>query len=120
MIDYTLPLGQVRLLTSDVDETNPLLTDAQINGFLTLQTNTFRAAALALHTIATSEVLLSKKIRMQNGTSTDGPAVAAELRALAATLEARADVEDQAAQESFFEIVPMGEDHAEAAEWRIL
>ena len=43
------------------------------------------AAADALETIAVSEVLVSKKIRTQDLT-TDGPAVSAELRALAKRL----------------------------------
>ena len=47
-------------------------------------------AARALRTIAASEVLLAKKITTQD-LSTDGPAVAAELRKQAAGLRARAD-----------------------------
>ena len=42
-----------------------------------------RTVAAALRTIAASEVLVSKKIRTQD-LQTDGPAVAAELRALPA------------------------------------
>ena len=49
-----------------------------------------RTVASALRTIATSEVLVSKKIHNQD-LQTDGPAVAAELRALAREWDAKAD-----------------------------
>lgn len=49
-----------------------------------------RTVAAALRTIAASEVLVSKKIRTQD-LQTDGPAVAAELRALAREWDAKAD-----------------------------
>ena len=49
-----------------------------------------RTVASALRTIAASEVLVSKKIQSQDLT-TDGPAVSAELRALAREWDAKAD-----------------------------
>lgn len=119
-IDYSLPLGKVRLLITDV-ATNPadrLFTDEQLDVFLDLGRNVVkRAAAQALLTIALSETLLGKKVRMQNGTSTDGPAVSAELRALAGRLTREADLEEADAEGSVFEIVPSGQTHAEGAEW---
>ena len=54
------------------------------------------AAADALEAIAVSEVLVSKKIRT-NDLTTDGPAVSAELRALAKQLRDRAEREIDAA-----------------------
>ena len=107
MIDYSTSLGQVRLLIADVDETGLLLfTDAQINAFLTLESGNVRlAAAQALDTIASSEALVSKKIRTQD-LQTDGPAVAAELRERAAALREQADTIDPATGEPFaFDIV---------------
>lgn len=90
-IDPTTSIGLVRLLVTDVDETDPLFTDAQITAFLNLeQLNTRLAAAQALDAIARSEVLVSKKIRTQD-LQTDGPAVAAELRASATELRRQAD-----------------------------
>lgn len=81
----------VRLLTSDVDPENQLLTDDQYMALLELYDgDARRAAARALRTMAASEVLLSKKITTQD-LSTDGPAVAAELRKQAEQLEAEAD-----------------------------
>lgn len=108
-IDYTLPLGKVRLLILDT-ATAPadrLFTDAQLDAFLEMNGGGVkRTAAQALLVVATSEALLSKKIRTQD-LSTDGPAVAAELRAQAAVLVAQADTEDAAAAESLFEIIPL-------------
>jgi len=88
-------VGMVRLLITDMSEADPLFTDVQIEAFLTLEGGVRRAAASALETIARSEVLISKKITTQD-LSTDGPAVAAELRAQAKALreQARQDVDD--------------------------
>jgi hypothetical protein len=90
--DYTSARGQVRLLISDVNEGNFLIADDQIDGYLAIESGRVkRAAARALDAIATSEVLISKKIRTLD-LQTDGPAVAAELRALAKQLR---DEDDQ-------------------------
>lgn len=115
-IDYDSSVGEVRLLISDVDEDNLLLTDKMIQAFLRMAgSNVNRAAAKALVTIATSETLTSKYIRTQD-LSTDGPKVSAELRALAASLLAEADAADNLV--SFFEIVPFEDSfHKEAAEY---
>jgi hypothetical protein len=93
-IDFTSPTGQVRLLIADVDEGNQLLTDLMVAGFLAMHDQDVRlAAAAALDSIASSEVLVSKKIRTQD-LSTDGPAVAAELRAQAQGLRDQVALED--------------------------
>ncbi|MCV2395927.1 hypothetical protein OEB99_16550 [Actinotalea sp. M2MS4P-6] len=113
MIDYATATGQVRLLIADVDETAPLLDDDAVNGYLALngvtdptdtsdKAATRRAAADALDAIASSESLISKKIRTQAGVSTDGPAVAADLRKHAAQLRAQAEEYDDG---GFFETV---------------
>lgn len=115
-VDYTTPLGQVRLLTADLDDSAPLIADAVLLGYLTLQDgNVHRAAADALDAMSTSEVLLSKKIRSQD-LQTDGPAVAAELRKQAVALRARADVLVAQADAGYFEIIPMADLYAEATE----
>lgn len=76
----------VRLLIADLDPDNRLMRDQDLDVFLTLNdSDVYLAAAAALDTIATSEALLSKKIRTQD-LATDGPAVAAELRARAGQL----------------------------------
>ena len=79
------PLDAVRFLIADVGE-DSLLADSQVAEMLALNGGSIRrAAADCLDAIATSEVLVSKKIRTQDLT-TDGPAVSAELRALAKRL----------------------------------
>ena len=105
-VDPTTSIGMVRLLSTDLDEVSPLFTDAQIAAFLTLEANNVRlAAAQALDTIASSEALVSKKIRTQD-LQTDGPAVAEELRARATALRKQADTIDPATGEPFaFDIV---------------
>jgi hypothetical protein len=92
-IDYETPLGQVRLLISDVNDAEPILTDTHINGFLGLNgENVRRAAADALDAIASSEALVSKAIRTQD-LQTDGAKVADALRKHADRLRAQADAE---------------------------
>lgn len=104
-IDFTRADGQVRLLVSDVDETNQVLTDPMVLGFLaryglkadspiTPRGGISRAAADALDTIATSESLVLKYIRTGDGLTTDGPKVAAELRTRAKSLRDQADRDD--------------------------
>lgn len=97
-------ISRVRLLIADLPKdgeagcgTGTLLTDTQVEDLLDLSGgNVKRAAARALRTIATSEVLLSKKITQQD-LSVDGPAVAAELRAQADALDAEAQRDEDRA-----------------------
>ena len=88
MADVAL-LTTVRVLIADPipwPRGDPLLSDDALAALLTLNGDDARlAAADALEAIAVSEVLVSKKIRTQDLT-TDGPAVSAELRALAKRL----------------------------------
>jgi hypothetical protein len=120
-IDYTEPVGQVRLLITDSSEepAEQLFNDEQLKAFLSLCGESIhRAAAKALLVMAASEVMVSKKIRTQD-LSTDGPAVSAELRALAAVLNQTADAEDAAAAGSYFEIVPFADPYrGEGEEYR--
>lgn len=113
-IDFSSPSGQVRLLTADLG-TPPLLDDELLDGYLQLESgNVLRAAAAALDAMATSDILISRKIRTQD-LSTDGPAVAAALRAQAQALRIRADEADSS-EGSYFEIIPGADFTAEAAE----
>jgi hypothetical protein len=90
--DPSTDIGMVRLLIPDNDEDRPLFDrDAQITAFLTLEGGNVRlAAAQALDVIASSEALVSKKIRTQD-LATDGPAVAKELRERATELRRQVD-----------------------------
>lgn len=89
-IDYSTDAGRVRLLAADVNEANPLLTDDQITALLAMEGNVKLAAAQAIDTIASSEVLVSKVIKTQD-LATDGAKVSAELRARATELRRQVD-----------------------------
>lgn len=120
-IDFNSPIGQVRLLTADLNEASPLVTDEMITGYLHLSRGPLRAAAAVLDAMATSEVLLAKVIKTQD-LSTDGSKVAAELRAQAANLRSRADAEDAALAEDdgFITFLPFRRDcSAEGEEYRL-
>lgn len=121
-IDYSTPVGQVRLLTADLNEASFLVSDQVIEGYLALSRGPYRAAASVLDAMATSEVLLAKVIKTQD-VSTDGAKVAAELRAQAQALRVRADEEDAVLAEeedSFFTFLPFIPDgSAEAEEARL-
>lgn len=106
--DPTTPAGQVRLLVNDTGGTDPVFEDEDILGFLALEGNNVkRAAAQALDVIADDEALTGKVISSE-GNSTNGPAVAAALRARATTLREQAVYDSsQDEDEAFFEIIPM-------------
>ena len=107
------PTDTVRLLIADLstDPQERLFTDEQLQTFLSMSrgASVRRAAAQALATIATSEVLLQKKIKDRDY-STDGPAVADSLLKQAAALRAEADLEDAAAADDgfSFEVISPG------------
>lgn len=121
-IDFTTPIGQVRLQIADLDETAFLLSDEHLTGYLSMNADSvLRAAADALDAVATSETLLGKKIRTQD-LSTDGPAVATDLRKKAAELRARAAAEEAIASGTgdFLEVIPFQPyGKPEGAEWRL-
>jgi hypothetical protein len=97
-LDPETEVGQIRLLTTDQDEAFPLHTDAQLAAFLAMEGgNVKRAAAASLEAIATSETLVGKKITTQD-LSTDGPAVAKDLRERAKGLREQADQADDDAE----------------------
>lgn len=106
--DPSTAVGQVRLLINDTKGADPVFDDADLQGFLALESNSVkRAAAQAIDVIADDEALTSKMITAQ-GISANGPAVAAALRARATSLREQA-LYDQAQNddESFFELIPM-------------
>lgn len=116
------PLRAVRLHTADLAEP-PLVDDQTLNDLLALNGQDERlAAAMALEMVATSEVLVARKIRTQD-LSTDGPAVAAALRSQAAALRAAVAGDKAAASDDtgFFGAVEFhpypGRSTGEAAEW---
>lgn len=97
--------GDVRLLIADTDPGNRIFSTQQIARFLAMNGDSVkRAAAQALDAIAGNEAMVSKKIRTQD-LQTDGPAVAAALRAQATELRRQADQGEGDAESSGFEIV---------------
>jgi len=87
-------VGDVRLLITDTDLDNAIFSDEEIERFLSMTqvdgANVVKlGAAMALETIARSEVLIQKKIKLLD-LQTDGPAVAKELREAASILKSEA------------------------------
>lgn len=78
----------VRLLIGDTDRDEPgnqFFQDEELDAILAMEGEVKLAAAQALDTMASQEAMIEKKIRILDLT-TDGPAVAAELRARAEAL----------------------------------
>jgi len=84
--------GRVRMLCTDRDETNPIFQDDEIDAFLAIEDESVRlAAALALETIASDQVLVLKVVKTLD-TTTDGAKVADAILKRAASLrQAEAD-----------------------------
>jgi hypothetical protein len=92
--DVTTAEGKVRLIITDTDADNPIFQDAEIEAWLGIMGGSILlAAAQALDTIASSEALILKKIRLLDIT-TDGPAVAKALRDHAEKLREQQQQED--------------------------
>lgn len=95
MIDYGTDVGKIRLLLSDVDETDLVFQDWELDAFLDLEGGSVkRAAAQAIDTNATNLVLASRVIRSQD-LSTDGAKVADAMRKHADALRTQADIDDE-------------------------
>lgn len=82
--DYNTPIGQVRLLLSDLDPTNPIFPDDnQINTFLLLEDQSVKlSAALGLETIAGNRALTLQVVQLLD-LKTDGRSTAQALLAVA-------------------------------------
>lgn len=132
-INFSQALGQVRLLVSDYDEANLILSDLMISGYLEghgvaphgpplPRGPILRAAADALDAIATSEALVSKVMQTVDGLQTDGAKVANSLRTRADSLRRQARDEESldpaGPPDAFFGVAPFapGGYRREAAE----
>lgn len=95
--DLSTDIGKVRLLIPDVRQSEHVFEDDEVTAFLTLEDNDVRkAAALALETIASDNVLVLKVIKLVD-LQTDGARVAQALRARATALRAKsAELADEA------------------------
>jgi hypothetical protein len=81
----------VRALIGDLDTASPVLTDAQIDTFLSLhESDVFMAAAQAMNAIAASKALLSKMIKAGDY-SENLSAAAKECREMAKSFRELAD-----------------------------
>lgn len=101
----------VRLLIADTDVTNAVFEDEELDALLVLESsNVLRTAAMALETIASSQVQVLKVIRLMDLT-TDGAAVSRELRARAKELRARADQLEAAEDDGAFDVAEMTVNH---------
>jgi len=103
--DLNTDRGKVRLLIPDNNVDSYVFEDDEIDKFLALENidgenNVKLASALALETLASSEVLIQKKIKLLDLT-TDGVSISKELRARAERLREESD------QESSLEIAEM-------------
>ena len=92
--DYSTDAAKVRLLISDIDDSQQIFNDQAIQAFidLALDGNVKRAAASALLVMATNEVLVQKRIKLLD-LSTDGPAEAKALQDLARQYREEADTD---------------------------
>lgn len=89
--DTTTDRGRVRMLITDRNEASPIFQDDEIDAFLALEDDSVRrAAALALETIASDQVLVLKVI-VTLDTETDGAKVSDALLKRAAALRAQED-----------------------------
>lgn len=94
VLDPSTPVGMVRLLVPDRDPDALLFTDAEITGFVAIEGGIVkRAAALALETVASNEVMVSKVIKTQD-LSTDGAKVSDALLKRAAELRRQVNEDD--------------------------
>lgn len=92
--DPNTPVGEVRLLISDVTAP-PIFEDNEIQAFLAMRgDHPMRAAASALMAIANNEVLLYKYVRTDDLTI-DGVKGATEIRLQARQLEDQANKDDE-------------------------
>lgn len=112
----TAEIGLMRSLVPDTDQVfGPgnnayMLSDTDYGNYFTIANGSvLRAAGYACMAIASSEAIISKKIREQD-LQTDGPAVSDALIKKANILFAQADAQDAANNASQFNIYYWGDD----------
>lgn len=97
----------VRMLIPDTDVAAVIFEDEELNAMLALEgSNVLRTVAMALDTIASSQVLLLKVVKVLDVT-TDGAKVSAELRSRAAAMRTRADELEAAEEDGAFDVAEM-------------
>ncbi|MBN1320154.1 MAG: hypothetical protein JXA87_04845 [Thermoleophilia bacterium] len=104
--DLATDVGKVRLLVPDTSATSYVFEDDEITAFLALETDVRRAAALALETIASSQALTLKVIKILD-LQTDGARTAEALLKRAATLRQQALEAEAGEEDGGFEVIEM-------------
>lgn len=95
----------IRLLIPDLDTSNQLFTDDELDGFLTLYNGSVRrAAAAAIDSIANNEALLFKVVKTDD-LQVNGATVAEALRKRATSLRDEADAQDNEAVTDGFQLI---------------
>ena len=98
--------GRVRLLIPDADVSNHVFEDDEIDAFLSLETDVRRAAALALETIASSQAMTLKVIKLLD-LQTDGASVAKSLMTRASALRGQAEDAEAMEEDGGLEVIEM-------------
>ena len=104
--DLSTTRGKVRLLIPDATASGYVFEDEEIDAFLALDTDVRRSAALAIETIASSQALTLKVIRILD-LQADGAAVSRELRARAKDLRQQALDAETSEDGGAFDVVEM-------------
>lgn len=101
--DVSTDIGKVRLMITDTSGVapGPIFQDEEIQVYLDLEVSVRYAAAAALDTMAASQLLVQKQIKILD-LETDGATLSTELRALAKQLR---DSEENMAAFDFAEMV---------------
>lgn len=100
-VDYSTPLGQIRLIIGD-DESPYVFSDEKIQTFLSLYHSNLNLTAAALFDRIASDTVLLYKVVRTDDLQVDGAKMAEEFRRRAAQLRAE---DAEAALEDAFEIV---------------
>lgn len=104
--DTTTLRGQVRLLIPDTSTTDYVFEDDEIDLFLSLQTDVYRSAALALETIASDHAKTLKVIRILD-LQTDGAKSSEALIKRAKLLRVLAKEAEESEDGGIFDVVEM-------------
>lgn len=103
----TTDIGKVRMLIPDRVEDSPIFQDEEIDAYLSMNdSNVRRAAAEALETIASDEVM-TLKVMSTLDLTTNGASVSSALLERAKVLRAKADDDDNANEGGGFDYAEM-------------
>jgi hypothetical protein len=104
--DIATDRGRVRLLIPDTNCESYVFEDDEIDAFISLETDVRRSAAMALETIASSQAMTLKVIRLLD-LQTDGASVAKSLMLRASALRKQAEDAEAMEADGGFEVIEM-------------